>query len=100
MPTPIFLTVAATGLAALGAWKRRRRLASLEQEAQDEDASPDSALPALAHDDALAVLAAAEVAAIKQGLGGPPTPNPHPLGTRARILWETHYGVVLMDWDS
>jgi hypothetical protein len=56
-------------------------------------------LPALSQAEIRAILHDAEQAAIRNALGdNRPVVNPHTQGTRAHILWETHFSSVLMEW--
>jgi len=57
----------------------------------------DSALPPISPDDAQRILAQARSAAMARAMEHAEPRNPHPPGTRARILWETEFWRVLMD---
>ncbi|MEP6823185.1 MAG: hypothetical protein ABI919_00090 [Ramlibacter sp.] len=98
MPSPLIIAVAAAGIAALTALKRRRAYArQLAQQQPEPPASPG--LPPLSRGQALAVMNEAEKAAIRHALGGTPEANPHPEGTRAHIIWAAHYGATQLDWE-
>ncbi|MEP6792389.1 MAG: hypothetical protein ABI907_13530 [Ramlibacter sp.] len=96
MATPLIIAVAAAGIAALSALKRRHAYAR-QLQLQKPPAGPG--LPPLSRGKALAVMHEAEKAAIRHALGGAPETNPHPPGTRAHIIWAAHYGATQLDWE-
>ena len=58
-------------------------------------------LPPIANDQSRHVTREAEQSAIRTALGAAVVDvNPYPKGTRAHILWETHYHSVLMEWTD
>lgn len=68
------------------------------QEPAENDAP---GLPPIADEQSRHVMREAEQAAIRTALGASVADvNPYPRGTRAHILWETHYHSVLMDWTE
>jgi len=96
MLSAVLIGVAATTMAVLGAGKRRKVYRQIAQ----GDAQGDLGLPPVSKEEALAIMANAEQAAIRKSLGGPGGANPHPKGTRAHIIWEGHYGATLLAWDE
>ena len=68
---------------------------------EDRPSPPDTGLPSISYEEGRAVIEGAERDAIRAALGASTAPtNPHPPGTRAHILWETHFHSILMDWDD
>jgi hypothetical protein len=94
--TPLLTTAVVTIAALLLGRRARKRTRQLTFE---DTAS--IGLPPLDPRESNAVMHDAEKAAIRVALGDKtPAPNPHPRGTRANIIWDTHFHSVLMDWDG
>lgn len=69
------------------------------QEAPEPRDTPG--LPPIANEQSRLVMRQAEQSAIRTALGASSADlNPYPKGTRAHILWETHYHSVLMEWTD
>ena len=84
--------LAAAALAVL--LRSRKRV----QESLERDAP---GLPPIANEQSRQVMREAEQSAIRTALGASVADvNPYPRGTRAYILWETHYHSVLMEWTD
>jgi hypothetical protein len=101
MSAALFLGIVAflsfsLALAARAAQRRRRRAPHTPRGYRHEEVS----LPSLTEAEAQQVMREAERAAIEHALGGATRSNPYPRGTRERIIWETHHGATLMDWDE
>jgi len=98
----LHLSILASGLVGASALARRRR-ARAERRALVASLTDDgdSSLPPLTPAEIRMAVHAAEQAAIRTALGSTGEErNPYPPRTRAHILWETHYGSVLMDWED
>ncbi len=93
---PTLLTGAALlAAAAIAALVRPRKL--------DGDRPPydGPGLPPIDDAQAREAIRRAEVAAIRQALGAQTAEsNPYAKGTRAHILWETHFHSVLLAWTE
>lgn len=61
-----------------------------------QDADAPSSLPPVSRQDAQIVILKAAAAARRELAGQQHTPNRWPVGTRARILWESEYHRVLL----
>ena len=95
MSSSLIIAAASVAIAALNAIKRRQAYA--RQQPLVQESQPG--LPPLSRAEALEVMLDAEKAAIRQALGDAPTPNPHSEGTRAHIIWASHHGATLLDWE-
>jgi hypothetical protein len=98
----LHLSILASGLAGARAVVRRQR-ARARQQALAASLTDDAAtsLPPLTPAEIRIVMHHAEQAAIRLALGSNQEPaNPYPPRTRSHILWETHFGSVLMEWDD
>jgi len=93
-PAWLVLLAALGVLATLLALAVRPRQALRRLSKREPD---DSALPPISPDDAQRIFAQARAAAMAHAMGHADPRNPHPPGTRARILWETEFCRVLMD---